>query len=405
MKAIFHIRITALPVLLILVLLTLPKTLSTNAENQPDPDPIVAILDEYDGIIRETMDMWNLPGVAVAVVKDNRVLFLKGYGVRKLNLPEPVDTHTVFRLASVSKTFASTLMGLLVKDGLIHWDDPAIRYVPDLCLKDSSTTLGLTIRHILSHTSGLIPHAYDNLIESNIPFDRVLTELKNADIMGPPGSCYGYQNVLFSLAGDIAAKAAVTSYDKLLSYRLLWPLGMHDASVGWDGLMASPNRATPHIIRRRAWRAAKDKKAYYQMPAAAGVNASISDMSRWLLAQMGQMPHIIPDTVLSDIHTPLVRTPGEIPRYNWNGHLRNAHYGLGWRIFNWHGHRMVFHSGGIEGYLSQVGFMPELGIGVAVLLNSRRTDDILPAFFELLLDQREQTTTRNAGVSDYSQRP
>ncbi len=387
MTTAFNIRIRALPILLILMLLTLPKTLSTNAENQPDPDPVVALLDEYDNLIREIMDEWDLPGAAVAVVKDHRILFLKGYGVRKLGLPEQVDTHTVFRLASVSKTFASTLTGLLVKDGLLDWDDPAIRYVPDLCLQDSAVTCGLTIRHILSHTSGLIPHAYDNLIESNIPFDRVLDQLKTVDIVGPLGSCYGYQNVLFSLVGDIAAKAAVTPYDKLLEYRLFWPLGMHDASVGWDGLMASPNRAAPHVIRRGAWRAVKDKKAYYRMPAAAGVNASISDMSRWLLAQMGQMPHIIPDTVLSDLHTPLVRTPGEIPRYNWNGRLRNAHYGLGWRIFDWAGHCMVFHSGGVEGYLSQVGFMPELGIGVAVLLNSRRTDDMLPAFFELLMEQ------------------
>jgi beta-lactamase class C len=160
---------------------------------------------------------------------------------------------------------------------------------------------------------------------------------------------------------------------------------MTDASLGWDAYMSETNRASPHTVQHYTWKAIDDKKAYYSVPPSAGVNASISDMAQWLRAQMGGTPDIVSLAILQNIHTPRVRTPGELPRYHWNGRVRNAYYGMGWRIFDYAGHTMITHSGGIEGYLTQLAFIPDLKIGMVVLMNSRKIDFLLPTFFDMYL--------------------
>ena len=291
----------------------------------------------------------------------------------------------MFRIASVSKTFASTLTGLLVEEGVLGWNDRVHTYLPNFSLKDSVNTHRLTIRHILSHTSGLIPHTYDNLIEADQPYRKIVDALKDVSILGRPGKRYGYQNVVFSLIGDIIESATGKTYETLVNEKLFKPLEMTDASVGWDAYLAETNRASPHTVQYYTWKAVNDKKAYYSVPPSAGVNASISDMAQWLRAQMGATPEIVSHAILQNIHTPRVRTPGELPRYHWNGRVRDAYYGMGWRVFDYEGYTMVTHSGGIEGYLVQLAFIPELKIGMVVLMNSRIIDFLLPTFFDMYL--------------------
>ena len=370
---------------LLLLILAVPVSSLSPALKTRNESRLNAVLHDFDAFVEITLDAWNLPGMAIAVVENDSIVFLKGYGVRRVGKPDPIDTHTVFRIASVSKTFASTLTGLLVEEGVLNWTDRVYEYLPNFSLKDSVNTYRLTIRHILSHTSGLIPHTYDNLIEANQPYRKIVRALKDVPLMGQPGKRYGYQNVVFSLIGDVIESATGTSYETLVRDKLFEPLEMTDASLGWNAYLAKTNRASPHIVQHYTWKAMDDKKAYYSVLPSAGVNASISDMAQWLRAQMGAKPDIVSTAILQGIHTPRVRTPGELPRYHWNGRVRNAYYGIGWRIFDYAGYTMITHSGGIEGYLTQLAFIPDLKIGLVVLMNSRKIDFLLPTFFDMYL--------------------
>ena len=368
-----------------LLILAVPVSSFSPALKTRNDTRLNAVLLDFDAFVEITLDAWNLPGMAIAVVENDSIVFLKGYGVRRIDQPDPIDTHTVFRIASVSKTFAATLTGLLVEEGVLDWNDRVYKYLPNFSLKDSVNTYRLSIRHILSHTSGLIPHTYDNLIEANRPYRKIVSALKDVPLMGLPGKRYGYQNVVFSLIGDIVESATGKPYKTLVRDKLFKPLEMTDASLGWDAYLAETNRASPHTVQYYTWKTMEDKKAYYSVPPSAGVNASISDMARWLLAQMGATPDIVSPAILQSIHTPRVRTPGELPRYHWNGLVRDAYYGMGWRIFDYAGHTMITHSGGIEGYLAQLAFIPDLKIGMVVLMNSRKIDFLLPTFFDMYL--------------------
>ena len=371
-------------------LLTLQISFLNANENTVSASHLNQVLNNFDKFVQYTLEEWDIPGVAVTVVHQNQIVLLKGYGVRRVGRPEPIDIHTVFRIASVSKGFASALTGLLVQESQLNWEDRVIKYLPNFTLKDSSNTRNLTIKHILSHTSGLMPHAYDNLIEYNVPYHDIIKELKDIPVVAPVGTQYGYQNVIYSLISDIIKAVTGKKYENLVEERLFEPLGMKDASIGWNAWMAEPNRASPHIRRYAKWTPATDKRAYYSVLPSAGINASISDMAQWLRAQMGGMPWVITTETLQKIQTPLIRTRREMRRYYWNGRLRNAHYGLGWRIFDYAGHTMITHSGGIQGYLAQIGFIPEQDIGIVVLYNSRRIDFLLPTFFDMYLNLDEK---------------
>ena len=348
--------------------------------------PLETELIEYDRFVEETVAEWNIPGVAVAIVEDGRILHIRGYGLRATDAPELIDTHTVFRLASVSKGFASVLAGMLIEERLFDWNDRIIDHLPDFQLKDPRATRQVTVKHLLSHTTGLPPHAYTNLIEANVSYPRMVKELRECDLMGPVGTTYGYQNVAYSLIGDVIEAVTGRPYEDLVRERILEPLNMSDASIGWDGLQASSNRARPHLRRNTRWRPARDKKAYYSVSPSAGVNASITDMARWLMALMGEHPDIISPDLQRTLYTPLVRTERELRRYRWGGRVRKTHYALGWRVFDYSGHTLVYHSGGVQGYLAQMGFLPEYNVGIVVLQNSRRIDFFIPTFFDSVLE-------------------
>ena len=177
-------------------------------------DDVVA---EFDSHALEVIKKQEAPGAAIAIVVNGRIVLLKGYGVTKTGGTDFINTHTVFRIASLSKNFAAVLTGLLVEDGLLGWDDKVTTYLPGVLLAKNSNTQNLTIRAILSHTSGLIPHAYDNLIEAEVPFEKIVKELKKVPVICPVGKCYAYQNVVYSLIGQIIESATKHKYEELLT--------------------------------------------------------------------------------------------------------------------------------------------------------------------------------------------
>ena len=313
----------------------------------------------------------RVPGLAMAIVQNGRVLSARGYGVTDVVAPQLVDGHTVFRLASLSKAFAGTMTGLLVNDGSLRWDSKVSDYVPSFQLSDPLATPRVTVADLLSHRVGLKSHnAFDKDIEGNAEYYNVAQKLAQAPLECAPGQCYSYQNVAFSLIGDVVFAATGSFYDQAVDRRIFKPLGMNDASIGLTGIESSSRWARPHVRSRNGWVSLMPKPTYYRLPPAAGVNASASDMAQWLIAQTGHRPDVLPAPLLATLHAPLVNTPGEM-RSGWRRErIYSAGYALGWRVFDYAGHQVVFHAGAVQGYRGLVALVPERDLGIAIMWNS-----------------------------------
>lgn len=311
------------------------------------------------------------PSLAVAVVRPGQPDLLIGMGETLAGGGQAVDERTVFRLASVSKGFASTLCVMLADAGFVSLDQKVIDLVPGVQLADPLAPSELTIARLLSHQTGLPRHTLDMKLEANAHLADLIAALPTVQPTCRVGECYAYQNVLFNVAADVAFSSVGSFFALELRRRLLLPLDMPDTSVGREELLAAPGWARPHVHTPRGWVAVEPKPTYYQLPAAAGVNASIRDVGRWMRAQMGARPDVLPKHVIAAVQAPQVETPGETMGPRWRQERVNAaSYALGWRIFDYAGERLVFHAGAVQGYRAMVGMFPEHGFGVAVLWNS-----------------------------------
>ena len=330
----------------------------------------------------------NLPGLAMAIVQDGQVISAKGYGVTDSKQGTAVMPYTVFRLASLSKGFAGTLSGQLVEEGAMSWDSPIINQLPAFKLNDYTSGSKVTVRDVLSHRVGLRDHTYDSALAGNQPYALIAERLSDAPMSCSPGDCYGYQNIAFSLIGDMTFAATGDFYPQQVEKRIFLPLGMSNASYGLDGLMASASWAKPHVRGGSGWVPVLPNENYYRVPPAAGVNASIQDMAQWLRAQLGHRPDVLSKEVLNEIHTPQVATPGEIRASGWRSErLNNAYYGLGWRVMNYSGRTMIFHGGAVRGFRGLIAFLPDQDIGIVVLWNSESAtpSSLMPTFFDTAL--------------------
>ena len=324
-----------------------------------------------DALAQQVVDRSHIPGMAMAIVQGDKVLLMKGYGVTDARSSEPVTTDTVFRLASLSKGFAGTLAGLLVQDGTIGWDMKIADHLPAFRLASNEDTQNITVRDILSQRAGLTRNTYDRDLEADVPFEILVQKLANAPMACAPGACYAYQNVSFSLFGDIVYAETGDFYTHEVEKRIFQPLGMYNSSYGREALEASASWARPHVRGGGGWVPVRPREAYYHIPPAAGVNTSIHDMAQWLIAQMGHRPDVLSKAVLDDIHTPFVETPDQLHGAPWRRErLSNAQYATGWRIFDYAGHNLVFHGGAVQGYRTMIAFLPDRDVGAVILWNS-----------------------------------
>jgi len=354
----------------------------------PAPKP-EAPLDRFGARIDRAFETGDFVGLAVAVVKDGRTAFLRTLGRRHAAEAAPVDGWTRFRIASLSKGFAASVAGQLALEGKLDLDMPVTRFAPDFRLARTGGGSPIKLEHVLSHRLGLPPFAYDNLLEAGVPLPRIFERLRRVRPLCRVGDCYTYQNVAFSLIEPAIEHAAGASYAETVSARLFEPLAMPRASIGQDGLVSDPNWARPHVRDgERGWREASLDTDYYRVASAGGVNASITDMVHWLKAQMGYAPQVLPKAVRELIHSPRIFTRGELRKIHWmRDRVGAAYYGLGWRIYDYAGRKVVMHNGGLEGYRAQIAFMPEADLGVVALWNSQgdRGWAIMPTLFDAWL--------------------
>jgi len=325
---------------------------------------------QVEALAQRVVDEAKVVGLAIAIVHDGEVISEAGYGTTTAGGKEEVDADTVFRIASLSKTFAGTLAAMLVEEGALRWDSRIADQLPEFKLRDIHAAQRLTVLDILTHRVGLPFHTYDRDLEADQPYPLLVAKLGDAPTACSPGDCYGYQNIAFSLVGDMVFAATGNFYAYQVERRLFHPLGMYNASFGRDALEASARWAQPHVRRRGGWNAVRPKETYYRIPPAAGVNASVGDLAQWMLAQLGERPEVVSLDVLKAIQAPQVVTPGEMRSGGWrNERVRDAHYGIGWRVFDYAGQPLVFHAGAVQGYRAMLGMLPKQGFGIVVLWN------------------------------------
>jgi len=348
-----------------IILLASLLALAATAQAQPEPERLASEFGDFFGqrVVEE-----NIPGATFAVVTPEKIVLIGTAGYTDTSRRTPVNENTVFRIASVSKTFAAGLAAVLVGEGAFGWDDRVVDHLPWFRLKGDAGAL--RVRDLVGQSTGLIPHAYDNLIDDGVALERILPKLGDLGYVCEPGDCYSYQNIVFSLVDPVMAQSTGRSYAELMNEKIFRPLDMRNASVGYEPLVRNPNHARPHVKSRGQWRTVDVEPNYYQLGPAAGVNASALDMARWLMAQLGANPEVLAPEMIRTVTDPRVETRRDLRRKHWRDILTDAHYGLGWRIYRVGAHELVYHSGWVSGYRADIAWSEEYGLGLAILMNS-----------------------------------
>ena len=335
---------------------------SLSTEDRRDVD--YALLDQR---LRMLMTKPAMVGMAVGVVENGRITFLRGYGETLAGSGEPVTPDTVFRWASVSKGVAATMVAKLAEQGKIDLQAPVSNYAPDLKLPAGNENRA-TVGDLLSHRLGLYRNAYDNKLEEGQDPSFLRQTLVQLNPTCAPGTCWSYQNVAYDASSEMVSRTTGLPYEQAVRRYLFNPIGMASGSVSLAGLEGSRSWARPHTVGKRPLPMVD---TYYKVPGAGGINSNIKDMALWMEAQMGEMPDVLDDGVLNTIHAPYVVTPSERGRLRkFLERLGTAWYGYGWRSYDYAGHHIVGHRGGINGYRSLILFDPQKKSGVVALWNS-----------------------------------
>jgi beta-lactamase class C len=338
------------------------KLASLSTESRRDID--YALIDRR---LQQLMTKPAMVGLAVGIVENGRITFLKGYGETLEGSGDPVTPETVFRWASTSKGVAATMVAKLAEQGKLDLNAPVANYAPDLKLP-AGNQYKATVGDLLSHRLGLYRNAYDNKLEEGQDPSLLRSQLGQLSAVCAPGTCWDYQNIAYDASSEMVSRITHMPYEQAVRRYLFNPIGMTSGSVSMAGLQASASWAKPHSAGRRP---EPIVDTYYKVPGAAGINSNIKDMALWMEAQMGEMPDVLDKKLLDTIHAPYVVTPTERGRLRkFLERLGTAWYGYGWRSYEYAGHRIIGHRGGIKGYRSLILFDPQKKSGVVALWNS-----------------------------------
>ncbi len=320
-----------------------------------------------NGRLEKLAEERGVVGLAVGIVENGRITFLSGYGETVAGSGDKVTPETVFRWASVSKGVASTMIAKLAEQGKVDFNTPVVNYTSTLKLP-ASAEYRATVGDLLSHRLGLYRNAYDNKLEEGQDTSFLRATLNQLNLICPPGTCWSYQNVAYDASSEIVQKVTGQPFPNAVKHSLFDPIGMTSATMTREGLVTAPSWARPHNGGERPLEVLDP---YYRVPAAGGVNSNIKDLALWMIAQMGAMPGVLAPRLLDTIHAPLVRTPGESRRMRkFLERVKDPHYGYGWRSYDYAGHRIIGHHGGVSGYRALILFDPDKKSGVVALWNS-----------------------------------
>ncbi|NIJ35655.1 CubicO group peptidase (beta-lactamase class C family) [Sphingopyxis panaciterrae] len=331
------------------------------------PPTTAAALAGLDAYIEGARGAWQMPGLSIAIVKDDQIVYSKGFGVREEGKPGKVDADTVFAIGSASKAFTSAALGMLVDEKKIGWDGTVHDYMPSFELHDPYVTRHVTVRDLLSHRTGVVTNG--NLWYGS-GFDRqeIIRRLRfQTETLGFRNK-YQYQNEMFIVAGEVVGAVSGMSYDRFVASRIFAPLGMRRTSTSVTDLKALANVASPHVL--------VDGKAVpvaYRLidnvGGAGAINSSARDMAQWLRLQLGggmfEGKQLIAPATLAEMHSGQIVLPASAP----DPLFKFTEYGLAWGLREYRGQKVVVHTGAIDGMNSAVAMIPDRKLGVVVLTN------------------------------------
>ncbi|MER6282467.1 serine hydrolase [Streptomyces sviceus] len=323
---------------------------------------------QLDGVVQEAMRRTGVPGVAVGVVYDDKVMYLKGFGARKVGTKDRVGADTVFQLASVSKPLASTVVAAAVGEKTVGWDDPVVKYTPGFALKDPWVSRHVTLADLFSHRSGLPDHAGDLLEDLGYDRSYILDHLRY-EPLAPFRAHYAYTNFGLTEAAVATARAAGTNWEKLSADKVYRPLGMNSTSSSFADYEKAGNKAALHVKTDGTWRATYVRDPDAQSPAG-GASSTVRDMTKWLRLQLGngtfEGRKVVDADALEQTHLPhIVSEPPHSPAG------RAGFYGLGWNVsYDDQGRLKLGHSGAFAlGAATNVALLPSEKLGIVVLTN------------------------------------
>ena len=325
--------------------------------------------DNFDAWVEAGRKDWKIPGMAVGIVKNGEVIYAKGFGEKQLGGGDQVDANTIFSIASVSKNITAAALGILVDEGKIKWDDKITKHIPWFKLKDPWVSQEMTVRDALTHQVGL-GRILGNRLQfmTNSSRDSLLYQMRYMELEKPFRSEFVYNNVMYSLAGQIIEHVDGRTWDDFLKERLFEPLEMQSSSTSITQLKSTDNQAYPHQeiegkvvpIERRNWDNAGP---------AGGVNSSVNDLNKWMLMQLGDSGSYNGKTIVSaqemnEIHKPqMIHRPA-------NSLSGQTSYGFGWNISDYKSKRVLTHGGATDGFNTSMYLMPELDLGIVVVGNN-----------------------------------
>ncbi|MDP2957197.1 MAG: serine hydrolase [Longimicrobiales bacterium] len=346
-----------------------------------------APLTGLDAYVQAAMKDWEVPGLALAVVRGDSVIYVRGYGVADLATGAPVDENTLFAIASTSKAFTVAALAMLVDDGKVRWDDPVAKYLPEFELKDPWVTGHLTVRDLLTHRVGVARE--DNLWLS-APFsrDEILRRARYLDQVDEFRARYGYNNLMFIAAGEVAGRASGKGWDDFVAERIFQPLGMTRSTTRAAAVETRGNVAASHT-RVGGKVTSVSRRNYDNIGGAGAVFSSAHDMGQWVRLHAGGGA-VAGTRLLSDSVVKEMRQPHNPLRVDSVAHrlfpdTKFRAYALGWNVQDFRGRTLVHHSGSINYTRTHVGFIPEEGIGFVAMANLT-TSDLQMALMYRVLD-------------------
>ena len=325
--------------------------------------------DRLDQVIERARKEFEVPGIAVAVVKDGKVVLSKGYGVRKLGGTAPVTPQSLFPIASNSKAFTTAALAILVDEGKLSWDDRVVDRLPAFQMYDPYVTREMTVRDLLTHRSGLGLGAGDLLFwpSTDLTPDEIVRRFRFLKPATSFRSRYAYDNVLYFVPGQLIPAVTGKPWDEFMRDRIFVPLGMSRTHLDSRSLATDPDVATPHA--RADGKVVPIVQPEHVLSPAGSVISCVSDLAKWLIVQLdrGRLPdgrRLFSEAQSKEMWSPQTILPGDsLPPSNFNA------YGLGWMLRDYRGRKMVYHTGTLMGSVSRVTMVPDLQLGIVVLTN------------------------------------
>jgi CubicO group peptidase (beta-lactamase class C family) len=335
-----------------------------------------APLQGFDAYAAKAMKDWQVPGMAIVVVKDDSVVFMKGYGVRELGKPDPVTVHTRFGNMSTTKAFTAMLIAMLADSGKVAFDDPVSKFEPTVQFADPYVTREITVRDLLTHRVGF-PDPYYLWDDGTLTFDQMAARLRLVPVATSFRSHFAYNNVAYALAGDVAARAAGSTWQQLMRTRIYAPLGMTESYPDAATMAAAGVRdvTSPHGLVRDTARLLPVAATVVDPVAPAGAAfTTVTDMAKWIrfLLDSGKVGgrRLVSAENFAELFRPQ-QIVGDDEFYP-TARLTHPHfqgYGMGWFLEDYRGEYVAFHTGSIEGRTAIVGLIPDRHLGVAIFTN------------------------------------